>query len=60
MALSDTPRATLERDLTEALLRLRLARSRRDRKETEVCEKRLNWLLDRFAVHVRVDEEMKR
>lgn len=58
--MSDTARATLERDITEALLRLKLARAQRDRKETEVCEKRLDWLLDRFAAHVRVDEEMER
>ena len=49
MTKSDTARATLERDITEALLRLKLARSQRDRKETEVCEKRLNRLLDRLA-----------
>lgn len=48
-ATSDTARETLERDITEALLRLKLARSNRDRKEAEVCEKRLNWLLDRWA-----------
>lgn len=41
--------ATLHRDCTEALLRLRLARAQRDRKETEVCEKRLNWLLERLS-----------
>ena len=40
---------TLHRDITEALLRLKLARSQRDRKEEQVCEKRLNWLLDRLA-----------
>ena len=57
---SDTARATLERDITEALLRLRLARANRDRKEADVCGKRLDWLLDRLAAHVRVDEEMKR
>ena len=40
---------TLHRDTTEALLRLRLARSQRDRKETEVCEKRLDGLLERLS-----------
>lgn len=40
---------TLHRDTTEALLRLRLARSQRDRKEIEVCEKRLDWLLERLS-----------
>jgi hypothetical protein len=40
---------TLHRDLTEALLRLKLARCQRDRKEEQVCEKRLNWLLDRLT-----------
>jgi hypothetical protein len=50
-------RALLQRDITEALLRLRLARCQRDRKEIEVCEKRLDWLLDRFAAHMRVEED---
>lgn len=52
MTLSDTSRATLERDITEALLRLRLARAERDRKKSEVCENRLNWLLDRLHTHI--------
>lgn len=47
--ISPTARATLERDLTEALLRLKLARAQRNRKDIEVFTKRLNWLLDRFA-----------
>lgn len=47
--MTDTGLATLHRDTTEALLRLRLARCQRDRKEAEVCEKRLNWLLDRLG-----------
>lgn len=47
--MSETGLATLHRDTTEALLRLRLARAQRDRKETEVCEKRMNWLLDRLC-----------
>lgn len=46
---SETGLATLHRDLTESLLRLKLARSERNRKEVEVCEKRLNWLLDRLC-----------
>jgi hypothetical protein len=40
---------TLHRDITEALLRLKLARSQRDRKEEQVCEERLNRLLDRIT-----------
>ena len=47
--MTDTGLATLHRDTTEALLRLRLARAQRDRKETEVCEKRLDWLLERLS-----------
>ena len=47
--MTETGLATLHRDTTETLLRLRLARAQRDRKETEVCEKRLNWLLDRLC-----------
>lgn len=41
--------AQLHRDCTEALLRLRLARSQRNRKDIQVYEKRLNWLLDRLG-----------
>ena len=47
--MTETGLATLHRDTTEALLRLKLARAQRDRKEAEVCEKRLNWLLDRLC-----------
>ena len=57
MAISDTARATLERDITEALLRLRLARAQRSGKDVEVFTKRLDWLLDRLAAHIRVDGE---
>lgn len=46
--LSDTSRSILERDLTETLLRLRLARVQRHRHDSEVFEHRLNWLLDRL------------
>ncbi len=56
-ATPDTAKVSLERDITEALLRLRLARAHRDRKETDVCEKRLDWLLDRFSIHVKVEGE---
>ena len=49
MNSTDTGLATLHRDTTEALLRLRLARALRDRADTEVCEKRLNGLLDRLG-----------
>jgi len=48
MTKPDTARFELERDITESLLRLKLARSQRDHKETRVCEKRMNWLLDRL------------
>lgn len=41
--------AVLHRDLTEALLRLKLARAQRNKKDTEVFENRLNWLLDRLC-----------
>lgn len=58
--MSDTARAGLERDITEAMLRLRLARARRDRKEVEVCQRRLDWLLDRWIAHVRVEGEAGR
>lgn len=57
MTLSDTARVTLERDITEAMLRLKLARARRDRKETEVCQKRLDWLLDRLAAQLKSAEQ---
>lgn len=40
---------TLHRDCTEALLRLKLARTQRNKKDIEVYEKRLNWLLDRLG-----------
>lgn len=48
-ATPDTARETLERDITEALLRLKLARARRAREEVVICEKRLNELLDRWS-----------
>lgn len=41
--------ATLHRDTTEALLRLRLARIQRNHKDVEVFEKRLDWLLERLG-----------
>lgn len=56
MTAVDTTRVNLERDITEALLRLRLARAERDRKRTEECAEKLDWLLDRLAAHVRVEE----
>ena len=54
----DTARDNLERDITEALLRVKLARARREREEVVICEKRLDYLLDRLAAHIRVDGEM--
>lgn len=56
-AVSDTRRATLQRDLTEALLRLKLARSARDRKEERAFEKRLDWLLDRLCRELGMGDE---
>ena len=41
--------AVLHRDCTEALLRLKLARSQRNHADIKVYEKRLNWLLDRLC-----------
>ena len=48
-ATRDTARDNLERDITEALLRVKLARARREREEVVICEKRLDWLLDRYT-----------
>lgn len=48
-ATSDTAQESLERDITEALLRLNLARARREGEESRICERRLNELLDRWA-----------
>lgn len=36
----------IERDLTDALRRLRIARSKGDHKDAQVFERRLDWLLD--------------
>ena len=47
--LSRTSRTTLQRDITEALLRLKLARATRDGKEALAQQERLNRLLDRLA-----------
>ena len=55
--IADPARVNLQRDITEALLRLRLARAERDRKEAEVCAQRLDWLLDRFAAHMRSEQD---
>jgi hypothetical protein len=49
---SDTARASLQRDITEALLRLKLARAKRDRKDIKECQEKLDWLLDRLAIHL--------
>lgn len=38
----------LQRDIKDALQRLRIARAARDRHEMLVCERRLNWLLDKL------------
>lgn len=56
-ATPDTARESLERDITEALLRLKLARALRDRKRAEECAQKMDWLLDRLAVHIRVEEQ---
>ncbi len=47
--LSRTSRTTLQRDITEALLRLKLARATRDGKEELAQQERLNRLLDRLS-----------
>jgi hypothetical protein len=44
-----TVRANLHRDITEALLRLKLARAERDRALTKTCQQELDRLLDRLA-----------
>ena len=49
MSDTDPGLNTLHRDVTEALLRLRLARTQRNKTEAETHEKRLNWLLDRLG-----------
>lgn len=41
----------LQRDITDALRRLRHARTQDDAREIAVCERRLNWLLDRVATN---------
>ena len=58
MAMSTATRETVYRDLTEAMLRLKLARIQRNRKDIEVFEKRLNWLLDRLCRDNSEQEEM--
>lgn len=47
-ATPNIPRLDLERDITEALLRLKLARAQRVQADIVECERRLNWLLDRL------------
>ena len=49
MSHPDHGLAPLHRDVTEALLRLRLARAQRDRKGAQECENQLNFLLDRLC-----------
>lgn len=46
---TDPGLAPLHRDLTETLLRLKLARSERDRRRERDCEEKLNRLLDRLS-----------
>ncbi len=57
MAMTENTRATLYRDITEALLRLKLARSTRDGKEELAQQERLNRLLDRLARDLGLGEE---
>ena len=59
IATADPTRTTLQRDITEALLRLKLARCQRDRQEIQVHEEKLDWLLDRLTAHIRADEEVE-
>lgn len=49
MTKSATSRSNLERSITEAMLRLKLARSQRDRKQADEHEKNLNRLLDKLS-----------
>lgn len=49
MTKSATSRSNLERSITEAMLRLKLARSQRDRKQADEHEQNLNRLLDRLS-----------
>ena len=39
----------LQRDITHALRKLRAARASGNIKDAAVCERRLNWLLDRIT-----------
>lgn len=41
----------LQRDITDALQRLRDARAAGSAREVVVCERRLNWLLDRLLAN---------
>lgn len=43
----------LQRDIIDALRRLRAARRIGDTHEAAVCERRLNWLLDKVPVKKR-------
>ena len=58
MARITIARITLERDITESFLRLRLARAERDRKEAEAHEERLNELLEGMLRDAAPVEEM--
>lgn len=44
------PRTELERDITEALLRLKLARAERDRQRVKAATEHLDDLLDQWAM----------
>lgn len=56
--IADPARVSLQRDITEALLRLRLARAERiNRAEIDAYQKHLDYLLDRFAAHMRVEAD---
>jgi hypothetical protein len=58
MARPTIARITLERDITDSFLRLRLARAERDRKEAEAHEERLNRLLEGMLRDAAPVEEM--
>jgi len=45
-ALTSAINTTLANNLTHALARLRLARTLGDHQETDIAERRLNWLID--------------
>ena len=54
---SATARASMERDVPEALRRLKLARAQRDRKQVDLCGKELDRLLDKMVKELGIGAE---